>query len=344
MSPSALLFNDLRSCAGYPKRPRTSPLALRPDRSRRAWLLNRALGVARALLAIFACRADLILENLALRQQLAVLRRKHPRPRLRASDQFFWLSLRRCWPRSWGAPRIHGEIQKLGLEVSERTVSRTMPRRPAHPDERQRWRTLLANHREVIAAIHHLGSTPKQITARSPWQNGVAERFVSTARRELLDHVIVLNEKRCSAFWPASPRTTSTTGRTCLWRRTRPQCESWSRSRIQPPRSSLCLASAGFIIATLGAARPDASARPVPRRGLVVEGVCLCGKPPLSTSEQNHRRHMQGRARPAVLPAVPSRVGHQQCADSIVAKDTWLRRPGSLPTQPGLPLPEPSRY
>jgi putative transposase len=32
-------------------------------------------------------------------------------------------------------------------------------------------------------------------TARSPWQNGVAERFVSTARRDLLDRVIVLNEK-----------------------------------------------------------------------------------------------------------------------------------------------------
>ena len=48
---------------------------------------------------------------------------------------------------------------------------------------------------EVITAIRHMGIEPKQITARSPWQNGVAERFVSTARRELLDHVIVLNEK-----------------------------------------------------------------------------------------------------------------------------------------------------
>ena len=54
---------------------------------------------------------------------------------------------------SWGAPRIHGEIQKLGLEVSERTVSRYMPRRPVDPEARQRWRTFLSNHREVIAAI-----------------------------------------------------------------------------------------------------------------------------------------------------------------------------------------------
>jgi hypothetical protein len=37
---------------------------------------------------------------------------------------------------TWGAPRIHDEIQKLGPEVSERTLSRQMPRRPAHPDAR----------------------------------------------------------------------------------------------------------------------------------------------------------------------------------------------------------------
>jgi transposase InsO family protein len=48
---------------------------------------------------------------------------------------------------------------------------------------------------EVITATRHMQIEPKQITARSPWQNGVAERFVGTARRDLLDHVIVLNEK-----------------------------------------------------------------------------------------------------------------------------------------------------
>ena len=96
---SALPFNELCSCAGYPNRPQTRPVALLPYRHHRARMLNRAFAVARALLAIFASRTDLILENLALRQQLAVLRRKHPRPRLRASDRFFWLTLRRCWPR-----------------------------------------------------------------------------------------------------------------------------------------------------------------------------------------------------------------------------------------------------
>jgi hypothetical protein len=38
---------------------------------------------------------------------------------------------------------------------------------------------------EVLTAIHHMGIEPKQIAARSPWQTGVAERFVSTARRDL---------------------------------------------------------------------------------------------------------------------------------------------------------------
>ena len=52
-----------------------------------------------------------------------------------------------------GPPRIHGEIQKLGPEVSERPVSRSMPRHRAHPDARQPWRTILANHREVTAAM-----------------------------------------------------------------------------------------------------------------------------------------------------------------------------------------------
>lgn len=67
----------------------------------------------------------------------------------------------------------------------------------------------------------------------------------------------------CSAFWPASLRTTSTTGRTCPWRRTHPRCESWRRSRIPPPRSSLCLVLADFIIATPGRASYRQSANSV---------------------------------------------------------------------------------
>jgi len=44
----------------------------------------------------------------------------------------------------WGAPRIHGELLKLGITVSERTVSRYLPHRLGAPS--QTWRTFLANH------------------------------------------------------------------------------------------------------------------------------------------------------------------------------------------------------
>ena len=43
----------------------------------------------------------------------------------------------------WGAPRIHGELLKLGFVVSQATVSRYMPRRGYPPT--QRWRTFLRN-------------------------------------------------------------------------------------------------------------------------------------------------------------------------------------------------------
>ena len=155
-----------------------------------------------------ASRSDLLLENLALRQQLAILTAKRRRPRMRSADRLFWLALRRFWPRwqevlvivqpdtvvrwhragfrkfwtwksrrrfigrpstkaeirrlvlrmaaeesSWGTPRIHGEILMLGFDVSERTVSQSMPRPPPDPEARQRWRNFLHNHREVLAVI-----------------------------------------------------------------------------------------------------------------------------------------------------------------------------------------------
>ncbi len=50
-------------------------------------------------------------------------------------------------------------------------------------------------HGEVLTTAETLGISPIQIAVRSPWQNGVAERFVGSCRRDLLDHVIVLNER-----------------------------------------------------------------------------------------------------------------------------------------------------
>ena len=52
-----------------------------------------------ALRVFFRSRSDTALEVLALRQQVAVLKRRRPRPILNRLDRFFWTSLRRCWPR-----------------------------------------------------------------------------------------------------------------------------------------------------------------------------------------------------------------------------------------------------
>src|SRR5580698_8222034 len=49
---------------------------------------------------LFRSRRDLLLENLALRQQLAVLKQRRPQPRFASSDRLFWMVLRRLW-RGW---------------------------------------------------------------------------------------------------------------------------------------------------------------------------------------------------------------------------------------------------
>ena len=51
----------------------------------------------------------------------------------------------------WGAPRIHGELSKLGIDVSERTVSRLLRRRDRPPS--QTWRTFLTNHATSLVSM-----------------------------------------------------------------------------------------------------------------------------------------------------------------------------------------------
>src|SRR5262245_42103269 len=165
----------------------------------------RWLGILlRTLRSAVHTRRELALENLALRQQLAVWKARQPRPRLTKTDRIFWVVLSRLWtnwrrslqvvrPETvvrwhrrgfrlywawksrrrgrpgigrdlrdlirqmrranplWGAPRIHGELLKLGLTVSQATVSKYMvrPRRPPS----QAWRTFLKNHAADLLAL-----------------------------------------------------------------------------------------------------------------------------------------------------------------------------------------------
>ena len=56
------------------------------------------IAVLRALRVFFRSRSDTALEILALRQQIAVLKRQRPRSPLHAGDRLFWTTLRRLWP------------------------------------------------------------------------------------------------------------------------------------------------------------------------------------------------------------------------------------------------------
>ena len=135
----------------------------------------------------------------------------------------------------WGAPRILGELLKLGFSISQAAVSKYMVRYPSPPS--QSWRTFLTNHADCLASIdffvvptatfhllfgfivlHHerrqivhfavtanptMAWVAQQIreafpwgtAPRSPWQNPYVERLIASVRRECLDHSIILNER-----------------------------------------------------------------------------------------------------------------------------------------------------
>ena len=165
----------------------------------------------------------------------------------------------------WGAPRIHGELLKLGIDVGQTSVAKYMAPRRGPPS--QGWKTFLCNHADGIAAmdlfvvptasfrllygllivshsrrrilwlgvtahptaewlanqltqacgwdraplylirdrdacygnifvrrVRSLGIRDHPTSARSPWQNGFAERLIGSIRRECLDHVVVFGE------------------------------------------------------------------------------------------------------------------------------------------------------
>ena len=285
-------------------------------------MLPFLLSLIAAARVFFQSRTDMAVEVLALRQQVAVLKRRRPRPPLRPLDRLFWTLLRATWSRwkdalvivqpetvvgwhrasfrlywrwksrrrggrpriteeirvlirrlaqensDWGAPKIHGELQKLGFVLSERTVARYLRSLQRRGDPAKKWLAFLRNHREAIVAldlftvptatfrvlycffvIEHerrkilhfnvtphpsadwvvqqlretfpeaasyryaildhdsifnidviaflkaTGFKPKRTSIQAPWQNGTAERWIGSCRREILDQIIPVNEE-----------------------------------------------------------------------------------------------------------------------------------------------------
>ena len=157
---------------------------------------------------LFSGQAAIVVENAALRLQLAAFQRQRRRPVLTSLDRLFWVGLcllwkrwraplmyaradtvirwqrerfRRFWARLsrrnrrrrgrpttaveirrqidemavanplWRAPRMHGELKMLGIEISERTVSRLLRKLPRRPS--QTWKTFLHNHLGQMVSI-----------------------------------------------------------------------------------------------------------------------------------------------------------------------------------------------
>jgi integrase-like protein len=85
----------------------------------------------------------------------------------------------------WGAPRIHGELLKLGIEISQATVGRWMPWRPQVPSPT--WRSFLRNHLPDIAAIDMF------VVATATFQLIYALIVLSLDRRQVLHFAVTPN-------------------------------------------------------------------------------------------------------------------------------------------------------
>lgn len=148
---------------------------------------------------IFVGRAALRTEILALRQQVAVLKRKRPRPSLRMADRVFWVILSYLWP-DWRHSLVivkpetviawHREGFRLFWTWKSR---RGKPGRPPVSREiRDRDGVYGFEFRDRVVSM----GIEEVVTApRSPWQIPYVERVIGTIRRECLDHVIILNER-----------------------------------------------------------------------------------------------------------------------------------------------------
>jgi len=113
----------------------------------------------------------------------------------------------------WGAPKIHGEMLKLGFQVCERTVARYLRRLRRRGDPGKRWLAFLANHREAIVAMDFFAVPTltfklmycffvtehgrRRILHFNITSHQTSEWVVQQLREvfpEILDHIIALNE------------------------------------------------------------------------------------------------------------------------------------------------------
>ena len=134
-------------------------------------------------------RRDLILENLALRHQLAICAR---RLCISNADRILWALVLRSWS-GWRSALIVLDPANFVRwhRVGWRRYWTWRSRRPRYLI-RDRDR---AYGRDFVARARRIGIETVLAPIRAPQANGVAERWVGTLRRECLDHVIPLSER-----------------------------------------------------------------------------------------------------------------------------------------------------
>src|SRR5436305_2851915 len=123
------------------------------------------------------------------------------RPRLNAEVRELIATMAQDNPR-WGSERIRGELLKLGLVVSKRSIQRYRRRGPASPAS-QTWRTFLANH------AHHLWAADLLTVQTPTFKTLYVLVFIAHGRRELV-HVDVTSNPTAAWVWrqviQATPR------------------------------------------------------------------------------------------------------------------------------------------
>jgi hypothetical protein len=108
--------------------------------------------------------------------------------------------------RLWGAPRIHGELLKLGIAVSERTVSRYLAKTRIAPS--QSWRTFLANHFDQLAV-----TSPILFGDATDEGDGIVACGGLPRRVSVSDERSYVGDQRSLVPWPLSRQRTTLDGR-----------------------------------------------------------------------------------------------------------------------------------